>query len=338
MNDAELARNYILDRLPEEDRDACERRFLFDPEFEAVMLEQEHTLLDDYVNSRLNEDDAKTVLHRVAQEPGHLYRLRFAESLRRAAMAAANGPAEAAAREKERRRLFRLSWRSLQEPRKLVWFGGLAGMAAAAIVLVVAVSVERRQHPAQAVQIAPSTVSPPHSPAAGATTANEQAQPQSMKPNGPAQTQRAMTERTMTQQSVTQQSIRAQGSNIAASSMATFVLMANEQRGDSDEPAINLKPGVALLRLQLTTEEGLAAGSYSATVRDDHGEKVSAAAHLPARIEAGRRYVDLRLAAAMLSSGSYTVELAQETEGPAAPILSYRFTLAAPRPETDLRK
>src|SRR5271168_4224977 len=87
MTDMELARKYILDRLSDEDRDDCERRFLFDPEFETTMLEQERALLDDYASLRLSGEDAEALLRRAAREPGHLYRLRIAEGLNRAAAA-----------------------------------------------------------------------------------------------------------------------------------------------------------------------------------------------------------------------------------------------------------
>jgi hypothetical protein len=298
MNDNELARNYILDRLPEEVRDECERRFLFDPEFETVMIEQENALLDDYVNLRLTEEEAQTVLHRVAQEPGHLYRLRFAESLRRAAMAAA---------ETQARKPPRLDrWLSLFPQRQSAWFGRTAGVAAIAIVLLVAIAVQHRRAP--------------HPPPLAAASAPASAPlPQTANPPAPALPSR-------------------QNSRPPTASMATFVLLANQQRGETEEAAITLKPGTATLRLQLTTEEGLAPGPYSAKVSNAQGATVFAASHLPSRTEAGRRYIDLRLAAAPLSTGDYTVDLTGEAPSSIQPALSYRFTLAVPHSAADAAK
>ena len=73
--------------------------------------------------------------------------------------------------------------------------------------------------------------------------------------------------------------------------MATFVLLANQQRGDAETPKLTLKPGTTTLRLQLTTEEGLDSGSYSAIVTDAQGANILTAAHLIPRTEAARRYI-----------------------------------------------
>jgi hypothetical protein len=84
MSDAMLVRNYILDRLSKEDRDECERRFLFDPNFESLMLQEEQDLLDDYVSLRLGEEEAGAIRGRAEQHPEFRLRLLLADGLRRA--------------------------------------------------------------------------------------------------------------------------------------------------------------------------------------------------------------------------------------------------------------
>jgi hypothetical protein len=290
MNDAELARNYILDRLPEEDRDACERRFLFDPEFESILIEQEHALLDDYVNLRLSEEDAAAVLRRVAQEPGQLYRLRFAESLKRAAAASA----DAANRKPS---LFH-RWLSLFGRHQAVWLGGAAGVAALALIIAVAVRTRHvRPLPNQTQSAAQIPPAPPRQQPAASTPGSAPKQHPPIRP--------------------------------APATMATLVLLANQQRGEGEESTVIVPPGVEVIRLQLTTEEGLPAGNYSATVSSANDAKVFAASHLSARTESGRRYIDLRIPAPRLSSGSYSVELVRESDSQPPAGLSYRFTLTA---------
>jgi len=287
MNDAELARNYILNRLADEDRDECERRFLFDPEFETTMLEQECALLDDYVNSRLNGEDAQAVLRRVAQEPGRLYRLRIAEGLKHAAEAAETNPPEPAAAPRDRGNF---------ATRRFAWFGGLAAAAAVAIAAIVGVNLHRGSgaaKPNPSIAAAPAAPNP--------APRNQEAQP--AKP-APAQQPQA-----------------------SPASMATFVLLASEERGESDGTTVKLKPNVAVLRLQLTTQEGLTAGRYWATVSNAGGAAVFKVAHMPTRTEAGRRYIDLRIPAANLGAGDYTIALAQDTA--AAPALSFHFKLTS---------
>lgn len=292
MNDAELARNYILDRLSDEDRDECERRFLFDPEFETTMLEQERALLDDYVNLRLSGEDAEAVLRRVAQEPGHLYRLRIAEGLKRAAetvsQTAESNPSPSLVSR----------WRALFAPRNRAWFGGLAAAAALAIVAAVSLNLRHRAAPIQPdrpLAAAPAPANPPAQYQDG-----QHAKPSIAPPP------------------------RQMESN--AASMATFVLLASEQRGAGDGTEVVLKPGIETLRLQLTTEEGLESGRYTATVADSHEATVFSAGGLATRTEGGRRYVDLRIPSARLAAGAYTVDLARSASD--ALTLSFHFNLA----------
>ena len=285
MNDAELARNYILDRLPEEERDACERRFLFDPDFETVMLEQERALLDDYVNSRLGQEDARTVLHRVAQEPGRLYRLRFAESLKHAAAASASQ----AGREPSRGR----PWRSIVSRRPWAWFGGMACAAALAAALIVAVAIRSRS-----AQPAVNPADAAHA-SAPAPSAPQPAAPQ-----------------------VTQQQSAA---SHASASIATFALLASQQRGEAGIPTLSVMPGVDTIRLQLTTQDGLESGRYTAAVSGAQGAAVLSALNLVPKTESGRRYVDLRIPAAKLPAGEYAIDLTRESSS--APALSFRFQL-----------
>ncbi len=308
MHDAELARNYILDRLTEEEREACERRFLFDPEFETLMLDEERTLLDDYVNSRLNEEDAKTFLARVAEQPETLYRLRFAEGLRRAALESISAQPLKASPLHRWRNLFS---RNQIAQHKFVWFGGLAGAAAATMAIVFAISVQRHPQPASFSQTASTTAPPASAPnSAPAPQPKPLATPKSAEPK----------------------STPATASPALPPSIATFALMAIEQRGVGEDTAIDLKPGISTLRLQLTTEEGLAAGHYAATVRDTGGNQIIASPRMSPRSEAGRLYIDLRIPAAQLAPGSYSIELAREAAAPAPP-LTYRFTLAAVKPQ-----
>lgn len=291
MNDSELARNYILDRLPEEDRDACERRFLFDPEFESLMLVEERTLLDDYVNLRLSDEDATAVLQRVAQEPGRLYRLRFAESLKRAAAAADT--------ESRRKNSVLERWRLFANRRNIIWSGSIAAALAAAIFIAVTISHRTPQpEPSQSAIAKPPTPSP-----TTASSGEQQIQPS--KPTEP----------------------KPSGATREAASMATFVLLANQQRGDAETPKLTLKPGTTTLRLQLTTEEGLDSGSYSAVVTDAQGANILTAAHLIPRTEASRRYIDLRIPAQSLPSGDYSVDLTKDSSSPTQPALKFLLAL-----------
>jgi len=293
MNDAELARNYILDRLSEEDREACERRFLFDSEFELVMLEQEHALLDDYVNLRLSDEDSQTVLRRVAQEPGRLYRLRFAEGLKLAAAVAAETNAFEADRAPRRLILFRRH--------QLAWFGGLAGAAALAALIFAAMHIEH--HAIAPSRQAASSALPQPALSGGHGTPRIPASSSASTHAGSAKTESQH--------------------RSAPSSMATFVLLADESRGEAGSTAIPLKQNVDLVRLQLTSQEGLDPGHYSATVRDAGGRVIFQAAHMLAQTEAGRRYIDLRIPAVALGAGDYTIDLARDAPG--TPALSFRF-------------
>jgi hypothetical protein len=84
-----------------------------------------------------------------------------------------------------------------------------------------------------------------------------------------------------------------------------------------------------MIRLQLTTEEGLEPGPYSATVSAAGGAMVFSASHLAPRTEAGRRYIDLRLNAASLADGDYTIDLSAESASQNQPALRYNFALLA---------
>ena len=297
MNDSELARNYILDRLTEEDRDACERRFLFDPEFETVMHEQERALLDDYVHARLQPEEADAVLRRVAQQPGHLYRLRFAEGLKRAA----DGPTVG------ERKSVRMSERirSFFEARRPIWLGGLAAAGALAVAIVVGVSVARR--PA-----APVVSSAPPAPAAPTATAPAQ----SASSKAPALAQPVPQQREPKR---------------APASIATFVLLSNQQRGEGNAESITLPAGATTLRLQLTSEEGLDPGRYSATLFDSRDAAVLHAGNLVPQTTAGRSYIDLRVPRDRIPAGAYRVELTRTSAGEPAPALSFRFSISAGR-------
>jgi hypothetical protein len=302
MNDAELARNYILDRLSEEERNECERRFLFDPEFELLMIEQERELLDDYVNSRLSNEESDAVLRRVAQRPGELYRLRFAESLRRAA-AAPSAPLPHKRSPIER-------WQAFFAQRRTLFAAGTAGIAVASAVIVIALAVR-----------APRSLRTQQNGAAAGAPAHANAQP-STRSEPKQQTASAPSQKPV-------QSAGRQIETRASSAVATFALLADEQRGAGDLPSLQLAPGVTTLRLQLTTQEGLEAGRYRVALNDAQGTKVYSASDLPALVEAGRRYVDLRIPAALVSSGDYHVDLAPESEASSQPELSFRFALTA---------
>jgi hypothetical protein len=317
MNDAELARNYILDRLSEEDRDQCERRFLFDPEFESLMQEQERQLLDDYVNLRLSGEEAEAVLHRVAQEPGHLYRLRFAESLKRAAAAAlsekaAPAPVKVPKSSPTRR------WRSFFAPRSRLLFAGMASVAALAVIVLIVFEAWSPQHrlPAPSTQtIAKSPVQVPSPASAGqphpdstAAASHANNQPSSSGPE----------------------------SNPASTSIATFVLLANQQRGAGNLPTVTLPSAATVLRLQLTTEEGLDPGRYSATLSAAQGANILAVSHLSPGKEAGRRYIDLRIPAKLLTAAEYSVDLTKESGSAPQLAFNYRFQLViASNPAAD---
>jgi hypothetical protein len=295
MNDSELARDYILDRLTEEDRDACERRFLFDPDFEEVMHEQERALLDAYVHSRLEPEEADAVLRRVAQQPGHLYRLRFAEGLKRAAAAGAIAGQRKPARMADR-------IRSFFEARRPVWLGGLAAAGALAIAIVVAVSVA----PKRTASVANSA------PSAPVSSSNVPAQTASSAASEPAKP-------------VPQQ----RESKRAPALIATFVLLANQQRGEGNAESITLPAGATTLRLQLTTEGGLDAGRYNATLFDAQDTTVLHAGNLVPRTTAGRSYIDLRVPSDRIPAGAYRIELRRASADEAAPALSFRFSIAA---------
>jgi hypothetical protein len=303
MQDAELARNYILDRLIDEDREACERRFLFDPEFETLLLDEERTLLDDYVNERLSKEDAKAVLERIAQQPGNLYRLRFAEGLRRAALESISAQPLTTSPLRRWRNLS--TWNRLTQ-HKFLWFGGLAGAGVAAMAIVFAISPQRHPQPASSGQTASTAVAPA---------------PSSINAPAPQKGSHTAPERTGATHTTA-------ASPSLPPSIATFALLAIEQRGAGEDTAIDLKPGISTLRLQLTTEEGLAAGRYAATVRDASGNHILSSPHMSPRSESGRLYIDLRIPTVQLAPGSYSIDLIREAAAPAPP-LTYRFALAA---------
>jgi hypothetical protein len=289
MNDVELARNYILDRLSDEQRDECERRFLFDPDFETLMLEQERALLDDYVHMRLSGEEAEAVLRRVAQEPGHLYRLRIAEGLKQAT--------ERTPPTEERNSLWMSLRRGLFIDSKFAWFGGVA--AAAAFVIVAIIAVGFRQHPA--LKQPDQRLAAAHTPVPSTSSGQDR------------------------QQSTPSAPVRPEQPKAAAISMATVVLLADESRGQGDAAAVSIGARVDVLRLQLTTQEGLDAGRYTAILSNAHNVQVFSADHLPTLSEAGRHYVDLRVPVSRLTSGNYSIGLTQESSD--APALSFRFIL-----------
>jgi negative regulator of sigma E activity len=301
MNDAELARNYILDRLSEEERDECERRFLSDAEFEFVMQEQERALLDDYVNLRLSTEDADAVLRRVAQQPGQLFRLRFAESLKRAAMASAKaGQSKVTPWGR---------WLAFLRPRPFLWLGGLAGVAGLAVIVILAVTALHGLHSAPAASS--QTASAPATQVQALTGAQTTPQPNaaSTAPAAPAQAREP--------KQITPKPAIAQ--------IATLALLANQQRGESEIPTLTLRSGLEQIRLQLTTEEGLSEGPYDARIETAQGAQAFATPGLPLRRQAGRGYVELDVPAAALASGEYSVEL---TPRSGAPVLNFRFALA----------
>jgi hypothetical protein len=304
MDLAELARNYILDRLSEEDRDECERRFLFDAGFEQLMLEQERALLDDYVNLRLSNDEADAVLRRVAQQPGQLFRLRFAESLKRAALAAAT------VKERKTTALGRL--RAALARRQFVWIGGIAGMATLAAALVLAISTwhSSRRTPALPNQAASRAPAPTAPQPGGATP--------TAVPAAPAPIPQPSGERPAPS---------------ASTAIATFVLLADEQRGEGEVTAIAIPAEAKQVRLQLTTEEGLEPGLYSAAVMNAQGASVFTAPRLAPSIQSGQRYVQLDIPAARLAPGNYSIDLTRPPDSPAAPAIGFRFAVStAPAP------
>jgi hypothetical protein len=303
MNDTELARNYILDRLSEEDRAECERRFLFDPEFESLLLDQERELLDDYVNLRLSDEEAAAVQLRVAQQPGHLYRLRFAESLRRAAVAEIDHTFKPSP--------FR-RWRALLARRQFLVFGGLAASAALAIAIIVAVVIRPSRLPGPPPALSAASASQRAHTSSPANLAPSQAS----TPPAPADSQTA----------------RSMEHLPNPGAAATFLLLADQQRGAGEETNISYKPGIETLRLQLTTQEGLDPGHYSATVTDAHGANAFSASHLVPREEAGRLYIELRIPSANLPAGEYTVTLVDEKAAPQPP-LTFRFKLSTAQPD-----
>ena len=296
MSDAELARNYILDRLSEEERLECERRFLSEPEFESLILELERDLLDDYVNSRLSDEDAAAVRQRVARDSGQRFRLRFAESLRRASIAANRQPAQPSPSGR---------WRALFARRPLVVYGGLAASAALAVAITIAVISRSPNRWAPTTAQAPSTASQPH---ASVPTPSAPS-PAPAAPQIAGSTQRPYT----------------------PAATATFVLLADQQRGAGEETSISLAPGTTTLQLQLTTQEGLDHGRYRVTVTGVQGTDVFAASHLVPRAQAGRRYIDLRVPAASLPPGDYDLTLVRETP-PSQPPLTFRFKLSRAQP------
>jgi hypothetical protein len=111
--------------------------------------------------------------------------------------------------------------------------------------------------------------------------------------------------------------------------IATFVLLANQQRGEGNPESIPLPAGATTLRLQLTTEEGLDAGRYNATLFDAQDTTVLHAGNLVPRTTAGRSYIDLRVPTDRIPAGAYRIELRRASADEAAPALSFRFSIAA---------
>jgi hypothetical protein len=306
MNDADLARNYILDRLSDEDRDECERRFLFDPEFELEMQEQERILLDDYVHNRLSREDSDLVLRRVAQQPGQLFRLRFAEGLKRAAAVSGS------ARQSKPSPLF--SWHALfGQRRQYMWLGGLASIAAVAAIVVLAVATWRPAHQSSSPSGQMTGRGAAPQPAAPAAQTAVQQQPSQVTAHNDKNPER-------------------NALKTSSVSMATLVLLAEQQRGETEVPSLVLQPGVREVRLQLTTEEGLDAGRYDAAVSGAQGAKVFSASRLVPRVAAGRRYIELNLPAAAIAGGDYAIDLAPQRASGTEPILNYRFSVSFASP------
>jgi len=311
MTDRQLARDYILDRLSAEDRDACERRFLFDPDFEAIMLEEERDVADDYANHLLEGNAIRSVRRRAARVPEFSFRLQFAQALRRAIGSDAFEPQPS----------FFTRLRAAMVPRPPIppiLVGALSGIGlmvvAAALVMLPS---WRRQ-----------ALAPPPAQALHAPAASPSAHP----------TQRASTPRLAAQSDRSDTPLEvAAGRSVpapptaaastAAASTASFVLLADQQRGEQQAPVITLPPAIRHMRLQLTSEEGLETGRYTAVVSDAQGNAVATLPHLHTRQQAGRRFVWLPLDGSSLDAGEYVVELKQEIGASAPSLLHYRFSL-----------
>ncbi len=290
--DLELARDFILGRLSDREADECERRFLFEPQFEALVLSQEADLMDAYVAQRLTSEEALALDRWAEHDPRRAFRLAFAEGLHRAARA------EDASRSSSIAMLDSLrSSNSRRRPRVIF---GLAGLGAACLLAILFLG------PARYLRHTKGVVAQPNGIASQPVLAPQ--------PSG------------STAQSNSSHAAASEGLHAEASAVATFLLLPNEQRGATGGTVITPPGTVSRIHLQLTSEEGLASGLYHANLRHAAGESVWSASHLGTRGEALHRYVLIRVAAANLSPGEYELELVPESAAGQVS-LSYRFSV-----------
>jgi hypothetical protein len=353
MSDAELARNYILNRLSEEEREECERRFLADPDFESLMLEQERDLLDGYAARRLPVDEASAVRRRAAASPAFLLRLRVAQGLQRAMVRAAHQAAGRATaqmgtegmrrREPRLRTVFPITRRGM--PQSVA----AAGLLAACGILTV--TLWRSQHPvspathaglARAGSVSPAPV--PASEAKDAATNPAKnpflpgAGPVPGMPAGSPSAKHAAAAKSDAANATGREAAGAMtrdgsrhSATAATDTTATFLLLANQQRGEIEATTLRFNPAIATVRLQITTEDGLDPVPYTVAISAADGTKSFVSSHLTTSTRGSLRYVDLRLPAAQLPNGSYTLELTAETQNPAQAQTAFRFRLNVAR-------
>jgi hypothetical protein len=312
-DDSVLAR-YLLGAASESERTLIEQHYFTEPDFYERLLAVEDDLIDAYVHRELSPEQTEQFENHFALSPQRRERISLAEALR---MRASHAPQFAATSPKMRAAW----WQSLAGfflfKRPVVGFALASSLALALLAAlwfvytdggeprsseVARVEQPRSEQPAQpAPQTSPS--------AEQSTTENRQSVPdatqQPRSPSKPTQSRRQ-----------NQSSSQAKSSSPV---IATFALVPNLLRDETELKNLSVPQNAAQLRLQLSIETGGEYSSYQAELRRIGGAQIfRRAVGRPKRSSAGNTLV-LTLPSKLFTDGDYILTLTgtnanQETE------------------------
>lgn len=140
--DEESLRRFLLGKVDEADRERIESRFLIDPQLKEQLLAAEQSLIDDYLEERLTEDQRESFLLQYGASYSQRRKLRIAESIKEYAEAQpVTAPIDAMPD------VIRGRWFRFEVRRKLVW--RVAAILIVALILAVWLQSRRSQPDAQ---------------------------------------------------------------------------------------------------------------------------------------------------------------------------------------------
>jgi hypothetical protein len=229
-----LARRYMLGGLSSQQQDEVERRFLFDPAFEDVVLEEETDLFDALAASTLSSEDERALRLWASVQQRTQTRLAAAIAFHRLTFDTAPNPS--------RHNAAPPSWLvGILAPRfSALWFGGIAVASLALVITTVWLTRSRPVTPisnSAAARLALPTI-PPAAPTYSSSPNRDAAAP--ARPG----------------------------------SVATIFLMAEETRNSSAPPQLHLKPGTSTVTLQLGSQTGLSVGRHTVQLSGPDGSAV----------------------------------------------------------------